>query len=158
MGVEVVQDEKEKQPFDGSQVRNLPDDMVPRWAKKNPIRLQRLQDQGYVFVNSTTAKGVKLVEDPRTGEVKIPDGSRHRGDMVLMMIPRDKYEARQAAKRGEARRRVEGEKESTKEQLRRAGNQVIDEPGDGKGYNSRFDEKDYKEAQAEASAKARERR
>lgn len=147
MGVEVVRDELDRREQDASRVKNLPEGMVGRWAnKRKPERLERLQERGYVFVNATTAKGAKLEEDPRTGEVKVPDGSRHRGDLVLMMTSKENYDRRNRAKTDEAMRRANDELENYKEQARRSGLTIIDEPGDGRGYTKSFTEKDYEDS------------
>lgn len=158
MTVKVTRDELDAKPFDGSVVRNVPEGVRVRWVRKDPTNLQRMRDRGYVFVNPTTAKGVSLVEDPRTGEVSVPDGSHHRGSLVLMMISEDKYQQRRRSSISEAKRRVESDRDRYKEQARRMGLRPVDEPGEGVGYTRRMDEQDYKEMVTEQRAKARERR
>lgn len=121
MGVEVVKEEIEKRPFDPSEVRNKDPNYVYRWARKADINLRRHEYKGYEFVNATTNKGEKISEDPRTGVIKVPDGSRHIGDTVLMRIGKGVNDQRKKENHDKARRRLDAAKSEYLEKYRDSG-------------------------------------
>lgn len=147
MGVEVVRDERDKRSLDHSRVDLKNPELVARWVRKDQTNIQRKLDAGYEFVNATTNQKAEVTVDPRSGEMRYPDGSKHRGDLVLMQIGRDKKMKRDREKVEEAYRRVGGIRDADIENMRRAGLSVVDEPGEGKGYTKSFDEKDYERSQ-----------
>lgn len=148
MGVEITRDERDRpdRALDHSRVDLKNPELVPRWVRKDHTNIQRKLDAGYEFVNATTNQKAEVLVDPRSGQLKFPDGSKHRRDLVLMQIGRDVKERRDRAKVEEAYRRVGGIKEQDKENMRRAGLEVIDEPGEGRGYTRSYGEAEHARA------------
>ena len=151
MGVEVTKDERDKKFLDHSRVDLKNHELTARWVRKDQTNIQRKLDAGYEFVNATTNQKAEVLVDPRSGELRYPDGSKHRGDLVLMQIHRYVKTKRDREKVEEAYRRVGGIKDADIEAMRRAGLAVIDEPGEGHGYTRSFDEKDHERALREES-------
>lgn len=134
MGVEVTKEDRENKPYDPLEVRNKDPNYEYRWARKTDINLRKKEYQGYEFVNATTNKGEKISEDPRTGVIKVPDGSRHIGDTVLMRVSKAVYDGRRRESVDKAQRRLEAAKHEYLDKHRGTG--AYEDHKDNKGMTT----------------------
>lgn len=91
--VEVTKDEADKGQFDATRLVNEDPNKKYRWARKKDINVARHQFNGYEVVDKKT-DNVRSVLDETTRMKKPEDTttSIEVSDMILMSIPKDRYE------------------------------------------------------------------
>lgn len=91
--VRITRDEADRQQFDALALRNKDPNKQYRWARKKDINIARHKFHGYSVVDSTTDQ-VRSVLDDSTRMKKGEDVSTaiEASDMILMSIPKEKYE------------------------------------------------------------------
>lgn len=119
MSVEVIKDADDQQQFDATRLEGLDPAFKYRWVRKDPVNLTRKEMIGYEVVQKTPEM-VHLVND-RTKIKKGEDTSSavEWGDMILMRLPRDRYEARLARKREKTLRQTKGVAQAYKQTIAR---------------------------------------
>lgn len=94
----------------------------PRWLNTNKHNLELKKQRGWKIVSSS---------DPEFKDVrsmsKTPDGTHEVGDLVLAVMPRDRYEAMQAAKVEIGRHRRREAASEFKEDARKYGIKIIED-------------------------------
>jgi hypothetical protein len=119
MSITVDKDEADKTQFDATQVRGQDPNYVYRWARcrigeeNDSVNLATHEMHGYEVVSRKDESSI-LNSRTRVKKGADTDDTIRWGDMILMRIPKDMYEARRAAERAKILRQTKGVAEAYK--------------------------------------------
>lgn len=79
-----------------------------RWVKGTPDRVAQMQEEGWMLVNDTVAKGVQAPTDKEVTDGANLDSALRKREMVAMVIPEELAEARDKFYKEETEKQTQG--------------------------------------------------
>jgi hypothetical protein len=165
MSVEVTRDQADKRQFDGLALRNKNPALVYRWARKDDYQIAMHRYHGYEIVDRREDKvESELNSGTRMKKAEDTDSTIQLGDLVLMSIDKEAYEARRREENDLSMRRQLAAKRSFHNEVRNIAGQSgisYEESDRGGSYIGSMGETEYDRLREETEAldrRSRERR
>jgi len=157
--VEVTKDEADQEQFDGLQLSNRDPNYHYRFARKSDMAIARHKFNGYEVVDSTSDEVRSILTDStKMRKGADVDTTIAVGDLVLMRIPREKYEENMRRREERIRRVTRGVAASARRNMDSAGGARLsfEEHRDNPSMKG-MSEKAYDRLQRDMAEEARER-